>query len=182
MRSRIYNPFLSRKLTKDKLRELENVRHRASEVKVWLSHNNIASVVAAYIENPESYPCQLQGAHGSIEDFRAYINSLSKEQEVENIEPAKLTLPCEKPKIPELIFHDKDDEQIFNRICSIIERNIDDTTTLTPTTTREDLRMDSLDDIELLMWIEEEFDTEISDERWEKCWTIGSVLELVKEK
>jgi len=70
-------------------------------------------------------------------------------------------------------------KQVFDRVCSIIKTNIDNTTQLSEATTREDLIMDSLDDVELLMFCEEEFDIDIKDEDWEKCWTIKDVVNLI---
>lgn len=54
-------------------------------------------------------------------------------------------------------------KQVFDRVCSIIKTNIDNTTQLSMATTRDALVMDSLDDVELLMFCEEEFDKEIKD-------------------
>lgn len=44
----------------------------------------------------------------------------------------------------------------------------------------DDLKMDSLDCIEILMTIEEEFDLEISDEDAEKWKTVGDIHEYLK--
>ena len=46
----------------------------------------------------------------------------------------------------------------------------------------EDLGADSLDIVELIMGIEEEFDIEISDEDAEKLTTVGEALNYVKSK
>ena len=46
----------------------------------------------------------------------------------------------------------------------------------------EDLGADSLDIVELIMGIEEEFDTEIPDEDAEKLTTVGEAMEYVKTK
>lgn len=46
----------------------------------------------------------------------------------------------------------------------------------------EDLGADSLDIVELIMGIEEEFDIEISDEDAEKLTTVGEAMEYVKTK
>ena len=46
----------------------------------------------------------------------------------------------------------------------------------------EDLGADSLDIVELIMGIEEEFDIEIPDEDAEKLTTVGEALEYVKTK
>ena len=46
----------------------------------------------------------------------------------------------------------------------------------------EDLGADSLDIVELIMGIEEEFDIEIPDEDAEKLTTVGDALDYVKQK
>ncbi len=46
----------------------------------------------------------------------------------------------------------------------------------------EDLGADSLDIVELIMGIEEEFDIEIPDEDAEKLTTVGEAMEYVKVK
>jgi acyl carrier protein len=46
----------------------------------------------------------------------------------------------------------------------------------------EDLGADSLDIVELIMGIEEEFDVEIPDEDAEKLTTVGEAFEYVKGK
>ena len=46
----------------------------------------------------------------------------------------------------------------------------------------EDLGADSLDIVELIMGIEEEFDIEIPDEDAEKLTTVGEALNYVKNK
>ena len=46
----------------------------------------------------------------------------------------------------------------------------------------EDLGADSLDIVELIMGIEEEFDIEIPDEDAEKLTTVGSAMNYVKNK
>ena len=46
----------------------------------------------------------------------------------------------------------------------------------------EDLRADSLDTVELVMALEEEFEIEIPDEDAEKILTVGKALDYIKEK
>ena len=45
----------------------------------------------------------------------------------------------------------------------------------------DDLGADSLDVVELLMSIEEEFDVEIPDEKIESLRTVGSVVDYIQE-
>lgn len=44
-----------------------------------------------------------------------------------------------------------------------------------------DLGADSLDTVELVMALEEEFDTEIPDEQAEKIQTVGQAIDYIKE-
>jgi acyl carrier protein len=46
----------------------------------------------------------------------------------------------------------------------------------------DDLGADSLDTVELVMALEEEFDTEIPDEEAEKIRTVGDVMAFVVDK
>ena len=46
----------------------------------------------------------------------------------------------------------------------------------------EDLGADSLDTVELVMALEEEFDIEIPDEDAEKIQTVAAAIEFIKEK
>lgn len=69
----------------------------------------------------------------------------------------------------------------YDTICKIIKERIDNKTKLTKETTSDDLIMDSLNKIELLMWCEEAFDTDISNEKWEKCNTLGDIHSLILE-
>jgi acyl carrier protein len=46
----------------------------------------------------------------------------------------------------------------------------------------DELNADSLDVVEMIMALEEEFDLEIPDEDTEKIKTVGSVIDYIKEK
>lgn len=48
------------------------------------------------------------------------------------------------------------------------------------TTTHEMLEMDTLDEVEMLLAIEDEFDMAIADEDWESCKTIGDIINLIE--
>ena len=61
-----------------------------------------------------------------------------------------------------------------------LDANIDDMTM--ETKIGEDLGADSLDVVELLMAIEEEFEVEIPDEDIEALKTIGDVVEYIQNK
>ncbi|MGM9986551.1 MAG: acyl carrier protein [Bacillaceae bacterium] len=47
---------------------------------------------------------------------------------------------------------------------------------------KEDLGADSLDVVELVMQLEDEFETEISDEEAEKIQTIGDAVEFIQKR
>lgn len=81
MKLRIVRRFLNWfkwKLAKDELTEFYSMKQRAKDVEVWCSHVEIASESARYINNPQQYPYQALGSHGSISDFRKYIEGLDK--------------------------------------------------------------------------------------------------------
>lgn len=74
-------------------------------------------------------------------------------------------------------------EEIFEKVKNIVveqlganEENVTENATFI-----DDLSADSLDIVELVMQIEEEFDIEISDTDAEKIVTVGDVVEYIKE-
>ncbi len=74
-------------------------------------------------------------------------------------------------------------EEVFEKIKNII---IEQLGTAESAVTMEasfidDLGADSLDIVELIMAIEEEFNIEIPDESAEKVVTVGDVVEYIKE-
>ena len=74
-------------------------------------------------------------------------------------------------------------EEIFERVRDIIveQLGVDKETVTTESSFIDDLGADSLDIVELIMALEEEFDTEIPDEDAEKISTVSDVIEYIKE-
>ena len=71
-------------------------------------------------------------------------------------------------------------EKIKQMLADQLDANVEDMTM--ETKIGEDLGADSLDVVELLMAIEEEFDVEIPDEDIESLKTIGDVVEYIQNK
>jgi acyl carrier protein len=71
---------------------------------------------------------------------------------------------------------------IFEKVVEIVADKLDiDAKEITPETTFEDLGADSLDIVELVMALEEEFDLEISDDDADKISSIGDAVAYIKE-
>jgi len=72
---------------------------------------------------------------------------------------------------------------VFEKVKSIVVEQLgveeDD---VTMATSFQDLEADSLDIVELVMALEEEFDLEISDEDAEKITTVGAAVEYINER
>lgn len=73
---------------------------------------------------------------------------------------------------------------IFEEICSIIRSNldIDEERPLTGETQTEDINADSLDMIEIVMQIEDEYGIEIPDEALDEFRCIGDIVEYVSSR
>jgi acyl carrier protein len=73
---------------------------------------------------------------------------------------------------------------VFDKIKSIISEQfgIDEEKITMDTAFVEDLNADSLDSVELIMAIEEEFDMEIQDNAAETIKTVGDVVNFIGDK
>lgn len=72
---------------------------------------------------------------------------------------------------------------IFEKVKAIVAEQLGvDETDITLETSFDDLNADSLDVVELIMALEEEFDIEIPDEDAEKIKTVGDAVDYIKEK
>ena len=74
-------------------------------------------------------------------------------------------------------------EDVFEKVKeTIIEQlGVADTAVTTEASFIDDLGADSLDIVELIMALEEEFDMEIPDADAEKIVTVGDVVEYIRE-
>ena len=74
-------------------------------------------------------------------------------------------------------------EEVFEKVKeTIIEQlGVADTAVTTEASFIDDLGADSLDIVELIMALEEEFDIEIPDADAEKIVTVGDVVEYIRE-
>lgn len=73
---------------------------------------------------------------------------------------------------------------IFEKIRAIIaeQLNVGEAQILLETHLMKDLEADSLDAVEIIMAIEDEFDIEIPDEEAEKFQSIGDIVKYVEGK
>lgn len=71
---------------------------------------------------------------------------------------------------------------IFERVKKIIvdRLGVEESKVTPEATFKDDLGADSLDVVELVMELEDEFDMEISDEDAEKIATVGDVVDYIK--
>ena len=74
-------------------------------------------------------------------------------------------------------------EEIFDKVKNIIVEQLgaSESSITTEASFIDDLGADSLDIVELIMALEEEFDIEIPDSDAEKVATVGDVVEYIKE-
>ena len=71
----------------------------------------------------------------------------------------------------------------FERVKSVIadQLGVDESTITMDSSFVDDLGADSLDLVELIMGLENEFDIEIPDEEAEKIQTVGDAVNYIKE-
>lgn len=72
---------------------------------------------------------------------------------------------------------------VFEKVRTILSNQFDveeDTITLT-TNIADDLSADSLDAVDMLMSLEDEFDVEIPDEEIESIRTVGDIVSYIEE-
>ena len=75
------------------------------------------------------------------------------------------------------------EQQIFDRIATIIqERQGEDFVVTENLSLKDDLDADSVDLMEFVLTIEDEFGIEISDEEIDQLQSIADVLKAIKEK
>jgi acyl carrier protein len=76
-----------------------------------------------------------------------------------------------------------DHVNLSDKIKNILSAQLSvEPTDLMDSTSFDDLNADSLDVVELIMALEEEFDIEIPDEDAEKIHTVGDVTEYIKDR
>ena len=74
-------------------------------------------------------------------------------------------------------------EEVFEKVKNIIieQLGVSETAVTNEASFIDDLGADSLDIVELIMALEEEFDIEIPDADAEKVVTVGDVVDYIKE-
>ena len=74
-------------------------------------------------------------------------------------------------------------EEVFERVKKVIieQLGVTESAVTSEASFLDDLNADSLDIVELVMALEEEFDIEIPDEDAEKVTTVGDVVEYIKD-
>lgn len=77
-----------------------------------------------------------------------------------------------------------DESTIFERVKKIIvdQLRVDESLVTMDSNIQEDLGADSLDAVELIMALEEEFGIDVQDEEAEKFKTVGDVVKYIEKK
>lgn len=72
-------------------------------------------------------------------------------------------------------------EEIFDKLKELVvdQLGVDDDEVTTEATIQEDLGADSLDLVDLVMAVEEEFDVKIADEDLEGIKTVGDIVDYI---
>lgn len=75
-------------------------------------------------------------------------------------------------------------EELFGKIKSMIadRLNVDEAAVTMEASFKDDLGADSLDLVELVMELEDEFDIEIADEEAEKIASVGDVINYIQSR
>lgn len=73
---------------------------------------------------------------------------------------------------------------VLERVTKVVvdRLNVDEEKVVLEASFRDDLNADSLDVVELVMELEDEFDMEISDEDAEKIATVGDAIKYIESK
>ena len=74
-------------------------------------------------------------------------------------------------------------EEIFDKLKELVvdQLGVEDDEVTTEATIQEDLGADSLDLVDLVMAVEEEFDVKIADEDLEGIKTVGDIVDYIAE-
>ena len=73
-------------------------------------------------------------------------------------------------------------DALFEKIRSVVARHLElDPEKLLPETTFAEIEADSLDVVEIVMALEEEFDIEIPDERIENVKSLQEIVDFIRE-
>lgn len=77
-----------------------------------------------------------------------------------------------------------DESTIFERVKKIIvdQLRVDESLVTMDSNIQEDLGADSLDAVELIMALEEEFGIDVQDEEAEKFKTVGDVVRYIEKR
>ena len=75
------------------------------------------------------------------------------------------------------------EKEIFDRIVTIIQERLGEDFVVTESLSlKDDLDADSVDLMEFILTLEDEFNIEISDEEIDQLQSVGDVVEVVKSK